>query len=83
MPLVLTRNAEGCDECALLKDKLGMSEVWCWRHHPDLDDRDRIVLEAFVDALLKRRATHSGLRPGGESLVHSIHVVKRRFTKGR
>jgi hypothetical protein len=77
--MVLTRDAADCDECVLLKDKLAMSGVWCWRHHPDLDDRDKLVLEAFVDALLARRAAHGGLGVGGESLMHSIHVVKRRF----
>jgi hypothetical protein len=81
VPINLMREAAECSECALLQDKLVMKDVYCWRHHPNLDDRDRIVLDAFVSALLARRATHS--RPEGESLTHSIHVVKRRFLKYR
>lgn len=79
VPVVLTRGAEKCSECILLKGAFNSDGQWCALHHPELDDRDVLVLHAFVAALLERRVTHSG--PGGESLTYSIHVVKRRFLR--
>lgn len=85
MPVMrLTLGAKECYDCAVLKkehvpknDTDGLGENWCVLHHPELDDRDALVIDAFIDALLTRRGAHSG--QGGESLSHSIHVVKRRM----